>query len=125
MSFTENDRNFRSKSGKTFPNEPAYARFGPAIAEALRAEFGGSTSAIKSIGKLTGANERTVRNWFEGKNGPGGDNLIALIRHSDTVLRTMLVLSDRRQLALASDLRNLHSKMRHLMEALDELHVPE
>jgi hypothetical protein len=41
------------------------------------------------------------------------------------VLRTMLVLSDRRQLALASDLRNLHSKMRHLMEALDELHVPE
>jgi hypothetical protein len=66
-----------------------------------------------------------VRNWFEGKNGPGGDNLIALIRHSDTVLRTMLVLSDRRQLALASDLRNLHSKMRHLMEALDELHVPE
>ena len=122
LPFLQNDRNFPPRPGKVFPNEPAYARFGPAIAEALKAEFGGSSSAIKSIVRLTGANERTVRNWFEGKNGPGGDNLIALIRHSDTVLRTMLVLSDRRQLALASDLRSLHSKMRPLMDALDALH---
>jgi len=37
-----------------------------------------------------------VRNWFEGKNGPSGENLMALIRYSDAVLAMVLQLSGRR-----------------------------
>ena len=28
-----------------------------------------------SVAMITDANERTVRNWFEGKNGPSGESL--------------------------------------------------
>jgi hypothetical protein len=121
-SFHKTDRNFQSKSGKTFPDKPVYPRFGPAIAEALKAEFKGSTSAVKAVVNLTGANERTVRNWLEGKNGPGGDNLIALLRHSDTVLRTVLDLSGRGDLAVQIDLRAVRSKLKPLLQTMRDLH---
>jgi hypothetical protein len=33
---------------------------------------------MKVVVNLTGANERAVRNWFDAKNGPNGEFLIAL-----------------------------------------------
>ena len=74
MSFTKNDRMNRSVSGRTFPSE----RFADAIATALHREYGGTHAAIKTVVALTGANERAVKNWFDAKNGPNGDFLIAL-----------------------------------------------
>src|ERR1035437_7010954 len=97
MSFTENDRNFRSDSGKTFPvaGSPAFdsAAFQAAIASGLRRDFGGTTAAIKRLARLVKANERGVRNWFEAKNGPSGEHLVMLMHHSPAVLETVLAMS--------------------------------
>lgn len=97
MSFTENDRNFRSSSGKSFPDEEGYSGpgFVGALAEALRVEFGSAPSSVKQIARLTHANERAVRNWMDGRNGPRGENLIALMQYSDAVFETVLTLSHR------------------------------
>jgi hypothetical protein len=97
MSFTENDRNFRSNSGKSFPEEESYGgqRFVGALADALRVEFGAAPSSVKQIARLTHANERAVRNWMDGRNGPRGENLIALMQHSDAVFEVVLTLSHR------------------------------
>lgn len=78
MSFTENDRKVRSEIGKAFPSggtaEPLLP-FVEAIARALRADFGSSPSTMKTVARMTGTNERTVKNWFDEKNGPTGENL--------------------------------------------------
>lgn len=97
MSFTENDRKLRSKNGKSFPSEGVYG--GPpyraSIADALRAEFGSAQSAVKRIARLTAANERAVRNWLDGKNGPSGESLVTLMKHSDAVFGVVLGLCQR------------------------------
>jgi hypothetical protein len=74
MSFTENDRKLQSKSGESFPigDHQVGPSFTQTIASALKTEFGGGPSALKAVARITGANERAVRNWFEGKNGPSG-----------------------------------------------------
>src|SRR6266404_7436328 len=74
MSFHKNDRKIQSKKGKSFPGELAHSDelFNQAVASALREEFGGGPSAVKTVARLTEANERAVRNWFEGSNGPSG-----------------------------------------------------
>jgi hypothetical protein len=64
--------------------------------------------------ELTGANERTVRNWFESKNGPGGDYLIALCRYSDEVLVTILTHAGR---ATHAKVTGLEQAKRKLQEA--------
>jgi hypothetical protein len=38
-----------------------------------------------------------VRNWFDAKNGPSGEYLIRLIRHSDEVLDSFLALAGKRR----------------------------
>ena len=91
MSFAKDDRKNQSIHGKSLHAE----RFSEAIARALHREFDHTHSAIKTVVALTGANERAVRNWFEAKNGPGGEYLVALCRHSDEVLETVLTLSGR------------------------------
>jgi hypothetical protein len=102
MSFTEKDRNFRSKSGKTFPiaDTPSFSSqsFNEAVADALRRDFGGSPAAVKRVAKLVTANERAVKNWFEGRNGPNGEHLVSLMHHSTAVLETVLGLSGRHDL---------------------------
>src|SRR5262245_16384319 len=105
MSFSKSDRKNQSIRGKSLHSE----RFSDAIARALHREFDQTHSAVKTVVALTGANERAVRNWFEAKNGPNGEFLIALCRHSDQVLETFLLLAGRtdhlraRKLARAKD----------------------
>ena len=65
------------------------------IAAALHRQYDGLHGGIEIVVQLTGANERTVRNWFDAKNGPSGELLIALCRHSDEVLATVLNLAGR------------------------------
>jgi hypothetical protein len=91
MSLSKNDRKSQTIQGKSLHSE----RFSEAIARALHVEFDQTHSAIKTVVALTGANERAVRNWFEAKNGPNGEFLIALCRHSDQVLETFLLLAGR------------------------------
>lgn len=121
MSFTENDRKVQSQSGKSFPSEDGLSHqpFARAIALALRAEFGGGPSAVKTAARVIRANERAVRNWFEAKNGPSGEYLIPLLQHSDLVLRAVLELAGRRDLLVAARVADIRQQLVDLVAAID------
>lgn len=121
MSFSEKDRKLQSESGTTFPNDGAAQPLARTIAFALKAEFGGTPSALKTVAQLTSSNERAVRNWFEAKNGPSAENLVVLMRHSDLVLRTVLGLADRQDLVVAVGLASLRRQLVDAVAAIDGL----
>jgi hypothetical protein len=123
MSFPDNDRKVQTESGKSFPSADESTRppFVQAISLALREEFGGGPSAVKTAARLTRANERAVRNWFEAKNGPSGENLIPLLQHSDVVLRAVLDLADRRDLRAATGVAELRQRLVDLVTAIDNI----
>ena len=93
------------KTGNYFPNGGGSGRasvsYPVAIAAALKSELGNSHRAVKTVMRWTGANERTVKNWFAGKRGPRGEHLIGLIRHSNGVLESVLRLAGREQIVAA------------------------
>ncbi len=117
MSLTKRDRINRSVSGTTVPPR----RFADAIATALRREFGGTHAAIKTVVALTGANERAVKNWFDAKNGPSGEFVIALCAHSDEVLETFLHMAGRTEHVKAKRVLQATNKLREVLLALEEL----
>jgi hypothetical protein len=121
MSFTENDRKIQSQSGKIFPAGGTDVVFAQAIASALREEFGGSPAAVKRLARLTQANERTVRNWFEGRNGPNGESLVGLLRESDVVLGMVLKLAGRENMTIVVDLASIRRQLAETIEAIDRL----
>lgn len=124
MSLTENDRKFRSKDGRSFREdlpEELLPPFVVAIARALRAEFGSSPSTMKTVARMTGTNERTVRNWFDEKNGPTGENLVVLMHNSDEVLQTVLLLAGRHDLLAAAKIAETRTQLRETLSALDQL----
>jgi len=124
MSFTKKDRKLRSKGGKDFP-EPATAEVLPpfveAIATALREEFGSSPSTIKTVARMTETNERTVKNWFDAKNGPSGENLVVLMRQSAQVLQTVLLLSGHKDLLLTMKVAAARGTLQEMLQLLDQL----
>jgi hypothetical protein len=124
MSRPKNDRKVQSESGKTFQDLDTES-FVRAIAGALKADFGATPSALKTVAQLTHSNERTVRNWLEGKNGPTGSNLVILMRHSDRVLGTVLELVDRRDLGLAVGLTSLRARLIDAVAEIDRLSLRE
>tara|TARA_R110002124_G_C8922216_1_gene511308 strand:+ start:287 stop:601 length:315 start_codon:yes stop_codon:yes gene_type:complete len=86
------------KKGKFFPTKNGYADrgwsedesdFAAAIAAALNRSLGPTRAGAKTASAWTGANEKTVKNWFSGRYGPSGQHLVALARHSDEVLGTL------------------------------------
>src|SRR3954470_1939456 len=99
MSFAKNDRKNQPIHGKSLHAE----RFSDAIARALHREFDHTHSAVKTVVALTGANERAVRNWFEAKNGPNGEFLIALCRLSNQVPKTFWPWQGRRAILEAGN----------------------
>jgi hypothetical protein len=117
MSFTKNDRKNRSIRGKTLHAE----RFSDAIAAALHREFDQTHAAIKTVVALTGANERAVRNWFDAKNGPNGEFLIALCRHSNQVLETFLLLAGRTEHLKARKVVEAKQKLQEILSLIVEL----
>lgn len=125
MSFTENDRNFRSKSGKTFPVAGTSTfdsvAFQAAIAGALRTDFGGSTASVKRLARMTGANERSVRNWFDARNGPSGQHLVTLMRHSPAVVEAVLAMAGQGSLIEAKLVGDALDRVRQILERLGGL----
>ena len=117
MSFTANDRKSRSIHGKTLHAQ----RFSDAIANALHREFDQTHAAIKTVVALTGANERAVRNWFDAKNGPNGEFLIALCRHSNLVLETFLSLAGRTEHLKARKLVDAKLQLQEMLALIIEL----
>ena len=124
MSPTQKDRKVRPESGRSLLQRPApepEPSFAEAIADALRREFGGTPGAVKKVVRLTRANERAVRNWFEAKNAPSGENLVILLRHSDEVLEAVLRLADRQDLVAARKLSSAREKLQEMLAMIDDI----
>jgi hypothetical protein len=95
------------KTGNLFPNGSGRlceSDYVVAVSKALKEELGSGTSAAKQIQRWTEASDRTARNWLTGVVGPSGHHLMRLARESDAVLAAVLTMSERPELALATDL---------------------
>jgi hypothetical protein len=97
------------------------ARLADAIAAALHRQYDGSRNAIKAVMRVTGASERTVKNWFQGKNGPNGEMLVALCECSDEVLETVLTRSNRISLLQHKKVAEMQDVLRQMLELLQSL----
>ena len=126
MSRSQKDRKLRSNTEKPFPETSAEGfDFTTAIAHALRRQYGQSPAAVKTVVRLTRTNPRAVRNWFAANNGPNGENLVELVRHSEEVLETVLQLAGRQDLVTARKLAGAREKLREMLEMIDELQSGE
>ena len=115
------------KKGKFFPKENGYNEkadhqtngcFVEEIASALKRSLGDSRAGVKTVARWTGANEKTVKNWFSGTYGPSGMHLIALARHSDEVLCTFLAMAGREDLMVAIKLATAEEAIADLLDAV-------
>lgn len=97
------------------------AGFAAAIATALHRDFGERGNAIKTIVRLTSANERAVKNWYEGHNGPSGEFLVLLCRHSDEVLESLLIMAGRMELVKAKKLVDAKSKLAEMLAIISQI----
>lgn len=89
------------------------------IADALHNEWGSSPSSRKIISRITSANERAVKNWFEARNGPSGEKLIELIRHSDAVFEAILAASGRTSHLQIMRLEAMENPLRELLAIIE------
>ena len=127
MSFPKKGRKVRPETGKTFPNSSGRVAasdsddFAAVIAKTLRETFGGTRASVKTVMAYTGARDRTVKNWFEGKNAPNGENLIELLRNSDEVLEAVLLMADREDTLAAKLLVDARDKLVEILEMIDQL----
>ena len=121
MSFTRKDRNIRADRGSARARGEPAAALAAEIARALALEFGDSVSKVKVVARLTRSNERTVKNWFGGRNGPSGEGLVALMRHSDEVLGAVLRLARREDALVALDVARVSATLRDAADAVDRL----
>lgn len=94
MSFSKNDQVFPPDF---FIN--IERRIAQAVAKALRQDYEELPSAVKWIGRKTGAHPRAIRNWYEARNAPNSAHLVMLARSSAHVLRVLLELIERVDLA--------------------------
>ena len=118
------------KKGKFFPKENGYTGKGghqtnrcfvEEIASALKRSLGDSRAGVKTVARWTGANEKTVKNWFSGTYGPSGMHLVALARHSDEVLCTFMVMSGHENLMVAIKLATAEEAIADLLDAVRQL----
>lgn len=122
MSSAESDRNFRASGGNEFPPDGATS-FADAVAAALRREYGGTPGAVKRVAKITRANARSVRNWFDATNAPNGEMLMRLLQQSDEVLEAVLVQSGRTDLLHATRVIKARAELDRFRALMDEFGV--
>ena len=131
MSFRKKGRKVRPVSGITFPRSSGTVEksdgydFTAVIAETLRETYGRSGRSIKTVMAYTGAGERAVKNWFGGKNGPNGENLVELVRHSDEVLEALLLMAGREDILAGKLLVDARDKLVEMLEIIHQLQVGE
>lgn len=122
------------KRGKFFPGGTAHAAggsgphaasFAGEIAAALRRSAGTGGEGIKVVASWTGANEKTVKNWFSGRYGPRGEHLAALVQRSDEVLSTFLVMAGREDLMAVVKLAAAEKAIVELLEAVRSISQAE
>ncbi len=112
------------KKGKVLPDDGGgadpRASYATTIARALREEFGRSSSATKTVMRWTGASERSVKNWFAGSNGPTGDHLVALLRHSDSVYYALADAAGRRRVVTSTNSVALTVALRNVLRLIGD-----
>ncbi len=129
MSFRKKGRKVRPVSGITFPRSSGTVEksdgnnFTAVIAETLRETYGRSGRSIKTVMAYTGAGERAVKNWCGGKNGPNGENLVELVRHSDEVLEALLLMAGREDILAGKLLVDARENLVEMIEIIDQLHA--
>lgn len=79
----------------------------------LRDSYREFPSALKWICIKTGVQERAARNWYNGRNPPRSGHLLALARSHPSVLRMILELAERPDLAAVCHLQK-NSPRRHI-----------
>jgi hypothetical protein len=95
------------------------AEFTAQIAVALARRFGHTHAAIKTVATWTGANERTVKNWFAGRYAPSAHHLVTLAAKSDDVMEVFLSMTCRADLLAAVQLSAVRQEV---LVAVDRLH---
>lgn len=92
-----------------------------AISTALSQELGGAGRAAKDTARWTGASERTAKNWISATYAPTGENLIELMRHSDTILDVVLVLAGRDEDRMARRVSLARNELAEILRGLDAI----
>jgi hypothetical protein len=123
------------KKGKFFPGRNGHGvvgggrhpgSFAAEIAAALRRSVGSGGGGIKIVASWTGANEKTVKNWFAGRYSPSGEHLVVLVQRSDEVLSTFLVMAGREDLMASVKLASAEKAIMELLEAVRSIaHVDD
>ncbi|MEM6780771.1 MAG: HTH domain-containing protein [Pseudomonadota bacterium] len=60
------------------------------VTHSLYKDFSKHTSTIKKIGQITGANLRTIKNWYDGLKVPSSLHFIKLVKASPTLQQWIL-----------------------------------
>lgn len=111
------------KSGNVLPKhrhrEPELPSFAKLISTALRTSLRGQSSSIKIVALWTGANERTVKNWFSGSRAPSGDYFLKLAAKSPAILAAFLAAIHRNDCAVMVDIAEARAKVAAALMALD------
>jgi hypothetical protein len=98
-------------------------RFAAGIAAALRDALGDTHRAIKTVMQWTGANERTVKNWFSGVSGPSGEHLIELVSQCDAVLEAFLGIAGRGNILDAKMKFDAVGRLAEMLAMIDQLRI--
>lgn len=93
-----------------------------AIAAALSHELGGAGRATKVTSNWAGVTERTAKNWILGSNGPSGEHLLELMRHSDVVLAVVLGLAGRTEALAALRVGRVRHELKSVLKDLDVIY---
>ena len=116
------------KKGKFFPDGTrrpgdrlSSDQYSSEIAAALQDWARTRGLGAKVVASWTGANEKTVKNWFAGRYGPSGEHLVVLVRQSDEMLKAFLKLADREDLMLSARLAEAEVVIQELLESIREV----
>lgn len=112
------------KKGNSFPvsrDRLTETEFAQVIASALKVEFGATRHGAKTIMKWTGTSQRTAKNWLSGSHAPSGVHLVLLARESNAVLKAILLMAERPELSVGSNLLSLRRLLTDTLSAIDEM----
>lgn len=85
MSFTKLDPLFPG-----YNEEISNQKLTEIVTHSLYKDFSKHTSTIKKIGHITGANLRTIKNWYDGLKAPSSLHFIKLVKASPTLQQWIL-----------------------------------
>ncbi|WFN88392.1 hypothetical protein [Agrobacterium pusense] len=120
MSFPKKGKSFPSASGGDGVSIDDLT-FAMVISLALRRAVDDTHLNIKTVVKWTGANDRTVKNWFSGRYGPSGDHLMVLANHCDEVMEAIIRMAGRKSLLVAVRLDDVERRLSAALALIREV----